>query len=55
MQPHLHTGVVSVIFAGLAAILIINATRIIAARATDSNSPTLQAVGKTVGGIVTFA
>jgi hypothetical protein len=55
MQQHVHTGVMAVLFAGVSAVVVINVTRIVAAKAASSDRPGLQTVGKAVGALVTFA
>jgi len=55
MQQHVHTGVMAVLFAGISAVVVINVTRIVAAKAATSDRPGVQTVGKAVGALVTFA
>lgn len=52
MHPHVHTGVVAFLFAGVSAVVFINVTRMLAAKAAETSA--FEPVGRWVGGLVTF-
>lgn len=52
MQEHVHTGFVSFMFAGISAVIFIQAMRMIAGKMIES--PRLEPAGKVVGGLVNF-
>lgn len=55
MQNHIHTGFVSLTINAVGVIVILNVLRLLAAQAAASDRPAMQTVGKTVGGLITFA
>jgi hypothetical protein len=52
MQPHFHSGLVAVLFAGVSAIVVMNLVRFAAAKLVQNDST--ETIGKTVGALVTF-
>ena len=52
MQEHVHTGFVSFLFAGVSAVIFIQAMRLIAGKMVDS--PRTEGAGKVLGGLVNF-
>lgn len=53
-SEHLHTGIVSFAYIGIAAVVFLNLWRLAAARAVLSGNPTIASVGKAAGALVTF-
>lgn len=52
MSDHVHTGVVSFVFAGVSAIVFIHLLRFAAAKM--SNTDSMSSFGKALGGVVSF-
>lgn len=52
MQPHVHTGFVSFVFAGLAAVVFIQLMRLGAAKLVQHDST--KGIGETIGSLVSF-
>lgn len=50
MTPHLHTGVISALFAGVSAIVVIKLTKIVAAKMVEN--PNTEPAGRWLGGLV---
>ena len=50
MQPLLHTGVISFLFAGVSAVVFIKLAKIAAAKMADS--PSLEPAGRWLGGLL---
>lgn len=51
MQEHVHTGVVSFLFAGISAVIFIQALRLLSAKMIESG---FEGAGSTVGALVHF-
>jgi hypothetical protein len=51
MQEHVHTGVISFLFAGISAVIFIQLTRMIAAKMVDAG---YEGAGSTLGALVHF-
>lgn len=52
MSDHVHTGVVSFVFAGVSAIVFIHLLRFAAAKMANTDS--MAGFGKALGGVVSF-
>jgi hypothetical protein len=50
MQPHVHTGIVAFLFAGVSAVVFIKLGKIVAAKMADS--PSLEPAGRWLGGLL---
>lgn len=50
MQPHIHTGVISFLFAGVSAVVFIKLAKIAAARMADT--ATFEPAGRWLGGLL---
>ena len=55
MANHVHTGPISILFAGLSAILVINLVRLGSAKLATMDNSTLAALGRTTGALVHFS
>lgn len=53
MQEHVHTGVVSFVFAGISAVVFIQLLRLVAAKMVEQGGA-MEGAGKTVGALVNF-
>jgi hypothetical protein len=53
MQEHVHTGVISFLFAGLSAVVFIQLLRLAAAKMVEQGG-TMESVGRTAGALVHF-
>jgi len=54
MQEHVHTGVISFLFAGISAVVFIQLARLVAAKMVEQGG-TFESAGRTVGALVHFA
>lgn len=54
MRSHTHTGFDAFLFAGISALVFLNLVRFAAAKAVESQNPTLRSAGKVTGALVTF-
>lgn len=52
MQEHVHTGVISFLFAGISAVIFIQLTRLVAAKMVTN--PTTEGAGRAIGALVHF-
>jgi hypothetical protein len=53
MQDHLHTGFISFLFAGISAVVFMQAARLMSAKLVDN--PKTASAGKALGALVTFS
>lgn len=51
MQEHVHTGVISFLFAGISAVIFIQLTRMVAAKLVDTGH---EGAGSSLGALVHF-
>ncbi len=52
MHEHVHTGVISFLFAGISAVVFIQMTRLVAAKMVVN--PSTEGVGRAIGALVNF-
>ena len=52
MNPHFHSGIVAVLFAGISAVVVFNLARYGAAKMVEN--PSTEKLGKTIGSLVSF-
>ena len=53
-KGHLHTGPISIVVAGVSALIFFNVIKIAAANMVLAKNPTISGAGKILGSLVTF-